>query len=370
MTSATDEVLEGLVDHSMLRRRAAPDGTTRLSMLEPVREYGAERLAARADAAAIGETATAATTSSSPRRVAPELLAADQLAWQRRLDAEADNFAEALEREHRLGDGERVVRLATALREWWRRGRASQGRMWTERGLAAATDLPDALRAGALTTVSQLSAQQGDIADALGCARQALELYERAGDERGKTIALVAIAVCHVLLGDSEAAGAAAARRRADGPRPRGVAARLRAHRTGGDRAGSGVGQADRRAGGPAAGGGRRCPRAGVAVRGSRLQGARARCLRRRARAHRALDGAGAAARRRGALHVRRRALGAVGARDRRPRRLGGRPRRRAGAVLPLRDQAADPGGAHRPGDDRRAPWGCRARAPSCSVPR
>jgi tetratricopeptide (TPR) repeat protein len=83
--------------------------------------------------------------------------------------------------------------------------------MWSERGLAAATDLPDALRAGALTTVCQLSAQQGDIAEALGCARQALELYEGTEDERGKTIALVAIAVCNVLLGDSHAAGTAAA---------------------------------------------------------------------------------------------------------------------------------------------------------------
>ena len=44
VTSATGEVLEGLVDHSMLRRRTAPDGATRLGMLEPVREYAAEWL--------------------------------------------------------------------------------------------------------------------------------------------------------------------------------------------------------------------------------------------------------------------------------------------------------------------------------------
>ena len=210
VTSATLDALEGLVDHSVLRRRAAPDGTTRLSMLEPVREYAAERLADRADGAAVAERHSRWFLDLA-ESVAPQLLGSQQLAWQRRLDAEADNFTEILEREHAAGEALRVVRLATALREWWRRGRASPGRTWMERGLAAATDLPDGLRADALTTVCQLSAQQGDIADAIGAARQALELYEVTGDARGKTVALVAIAVCGLMLGEQDAAQAAAA---------------------------------------------------------------------------------------------------------------------------------------------------------------
>ncbi len=227
VTSATVEILEGLVDHSMLRRRATADGTTRLAMLEPVREYAAERLAARPDAVAVGERHSRFYVELA-ETVAPRLLGAEQLAWQRRLDAEADNFVEALEHSHRAGEVELVVRLATALREWWRRGRASPGRAWNERGLAAATDLPATLRADALTTVSQLSAQQGDIAHALGCARSALELCEGTGDARAGTIALVAIAVCHMLMDDRRAAAAAAAdavtASRDLGPWPRGYA--------------------------------------------------------------------------------------------------------------------------------------------------
>ncbi len=210
VTSATLEVVEGLVDNSVLRRRAGPDGTTRLAMLEPVREYAAEHLAARADAATIAERHSRYYVELA-ESVAPKLLAADQLTWQRRLDAEADNLLEALERSQRAGESERVVRLATALREWWRRGRASPGRAWSERGLAGAPDLPPALRADALTTVCQLSAQQGDIDHALDCAHRARDLYEDTGDARGMTVALVAIAVCHMLLGDEQAAGAAAA---------------------------------------------------------------------------------------------------------------------------------------------------------------
>jgi predicted ATPase/DNA-binding SARP family transcriptional activator len=209
VTSATLEVLESLVDHSMLTRGSSPDGTTRLGMLEPVREYAAEQLAARADAGATADRHSRYYVELA-ETVAPRLLAAHQLAWQRRLDAEADNLQEALQREHRAGNAEGVVRLATALREWWRRGRASSGRAWAERGLAASTDLPPTLRADALTTICLLSAQQGDICHALECGRQAVELYDDTADRRGSVIALVGIAVCHLLLGDQQAARTAA----------------------------------------------------------------------------------------------------------------------------------------------------------------
>lgn len=210
VSGATLDVLEGLVDHSMLMRRAMPDGTARLAMLEPVREYAAELLAARADAPLIADRHSACFVELA-EAVAPKLRAAEQLAWQRRLDAEADNLLHVLEREQRAGNGERVVRLAAALREWWRRGRASSGRAWCERGLAAAGDLPATLRADALTTVCQLSAQQGDIAYALDRAREALALYDAHGDRGGATVVLVGVAVCHLMLGEQQAAEAAAA---------------------------------------------------------------------------------------------------------------------------------------------------------------
>ena len=207
VTSATLEVLERLVDHSMLTHSASPDGTTRLGMLEPVREYAAEQLVAREDARATADLHSRYYVELA-ETVAPRLLAADQLAWQRRLDAEADNVQEALQREHTAGNAEGVLRLTTALRDWWRRGRASSGRTWAERGLADATDLPDTLHADALTTICLLSAQQGDITHALECGRRAVELY--AEGPRGKTIALVGIAVCHLLLGDHQLARTAA----------------------------------------------------------------------------------------------------------------------------------------------------------------
>ena len=173
-------------------------------MLEPVREYAAERLAARADARAIADRHSRYYVELA-ETVAPKLLAADQLAWQRRLDAEADNFQEALEREHRAGDAERVVRLATALREWWRRGTSVAG-AGVERAGAGRRDRP-AGRAARRRADDDLPAQR---AAGRHRRRAGLRRARRSscttvtGDARGKTIALVAIAVCH-----------AAARRRA-----------------------------------------------------------------------------------------------------------------------------------------------------------
>ena len=178
-------------------------------MLEPVREYAAEQLAVRADAGATADRHGRYYVELA-ETVAPQLLAADQLAWQRRLDAEADNFQQVLHRAQQAGDFESVVRLATALRDWWRRGRASLGRAWAERGLAGSHELPATLRAHALTTICLLSAQQGDIGHALGCGRRALDLYDEIDDPGGKAIALVGIAVCHLLLGDQPAARIAA----------------------------------------------------------------------------------------------------------------------------------------------------------------
>ena len=209
VTGASLDMLECLIDHSMLMRSVLPDGTVRLTMLGPVREYASELLASHPDATTIFDRHSQYFTELA-ESTAPRLVTADQLVWQRRLDADADNLHEALAREYRAGNAERVLRLAIALREWWKRGRGSAGRAWIQKGLAASRDPPAQLRADALTTFSLLCLQQGDITPALQCASHALELYDDVCDRRGKTVALVAIAVCHLLLVDPQGAQTAA----------------------------------------------------------------------------------------------------------------------------------------------------------------
>ncbi len=87
-----DELLSSLVDKSLLQPLA--DGT-RLRMLETIREYGAEKLAARGE---VGELRRrhAKHYSGLMREAAPMLLTRDQLSWLTPLRADRDNILAAL----------------------------------------------------------------------------------------------------------------------------------------------------------------------------------------------------------------------------------------------------------------------------------
>ncbi len=87
-----DELLSSLVDKSLLQPLG--DGT-RLRMLETIREYGAEKLAARGE---VGELRRrhAAHYSALMREAAPRLLTRDQLNWLTALRADRDNLLAAL----------------------------------------------------------------------------------------------------------------------------------------------------------------------------------------------------------------------------------------------------------------------------------
>ena len=90
--SEADELLSSLVDKSLLQPLG--DGT-RLRMLETIREYGAEKLAARGE---VGELRRrhAAHYSGLMREAAPRLLTRDQLGWLTVLRADRDNILAAL----------------------------------------------------------------------------------------------------------------------------------------------------------------------------------------------------------------------------------------------------------------------------------
>jgi predicted ATPase/DNA-binding SARP family transcriptional activator len=204
VTGASLDVIEGLIAQSMLTRRSAADGETRLGMLEPVREYAAERLVARPDHEQLGarhsryylKLAEAAHTPSG--RV-------EQLKSFDRLDAEADNFRGALTRDRRRGPVERALRLATALEDWWQdRALWVEGRRWIEDALEASDDrITPALRANALRVISQLCVHQADFARAIASGRAALELYRDLHDASGVARCLALLAAGYSVVGDS-----------------------------------------------------------------------------------------------------------------------------------------------------------------------
>ena len=191
-------ILDGLMDltdQSLLRADAQPDGEARFALLETIREYGLERLAASGEEA-MARRRHAVYYLALAEAAAPALLGPTQGAWLARLESERDNLRAALRWGLREGGDRQVgARLAAALwRFWYRRGHLSEERRWVEEALRpngdAASPPPDAVRAYLLIAAGNLAFQQGDYGRATPLYEEALAARRALGDTEGMALAL------------------------------------------------------------------------------------------------------------------------------------------------------------------------------------
>jgi DNA-binding CsgD family transcriptional regulator len=188
----SSSVLEGvaaLLDASLLRSADGPGGAHRYVMLETVREYAVERLAASGEEPAIRRR-HASFCLELAERAEPALRGPDQVAVFGILEAELSNLRAALGWLDDTGDAERGLRLATALWTYWVvRDRVPEGRRWLEAFLATGDSLPGR-RMRALVAIGDLAERQGDYADAAVRLDEALVLARDAGDAAGEAAIL------------------------------------------------------------------------------------------------------------------------------------------------------------------------------------
>jgi predicted ATPase/DNA-binding SARP family transcriptional activator len=158
-------VLEGLaalVDESLMRQRETGGGEPRFSMLEIVREYALERLAASGEADEIRRRHLDHVVSLA-ERAEPELMDGDQVTWLARLEDEHDNLRAALAFALDTGDSASALRLVFGVRIFWNsHGHLAEGRQALESAIAATGDVPSDMRAHALNMVGILAGEQGD----------------------------------------------------------------------------------------------------------------------------------------------------------------------------------------------------------------
>jgi predicted ATPase/DNA-binding SARP family transcriptional activator len=213
VTGVSLDVIDGLIGQSLLSRRPTPEGETRLVMLEPVREYAAERLATQPDHEGIRERHSryylqlADTTGTRTAR------GHDRPAGFRRLDAEARNLERALAHARRSGNLELGLSAAIALESWWHhRALWSEGRRWIEDALGTPrADIPLELRAEGLRVVASLSIDEADLEHSIDCAGRALELFRVLDAPGGTSRCLSDLAAAQLFTGDIYAAQATAA---------------------------------------------------------------------------------------------------------------------------------------------------------------
>jgi predicted ATPase/class 3 adenylate cyclase len=179
------DLLGSLVHKSLVQAEERAGGELRYALLETVRQYGLERLAAAGGAPAVRDRHLAHFLALAAE-AEPHLTGAGQMEWLARLEGEHDNLRAALSWARAQADGERGLRLAAALCWfWYMRGDLSEGRGWLAEALARASTAPAALRATALNGAGNLASDQGEYGQAEVLYEQALALRRELGDTRG-----------------------------------------------------------------------------------------------------------------------------------------------------------------------------------------
>ena len=201
-------LLSSLVEQSLVTAEGGGDGATRYRLLEPVREYAAQRLreSGEADEARRWHAAYYLALAEAAE---PALWGAEQTGWLARLEAEHDNLRAALAwLLDRAADGgeeraERALRLAGALwRFWGVRGHLSEGRRWLEAVLGASAGRDLAARTKALDGAGWLAQGQGDLAQAVRWHEEGAALCRRLGDRAGLATALRSLGALLTALDD------------------------------------------------------------------------------------------------------------------------------------------------------------------------
>jgi predicted ATPase/DNA-binding SARP family transcriptional activator len=179
------ELLSQLIDKSLVMAEMQ-GGEARYRMLEPIRQYAAEKLRESGELDQVQERHChffllfAEETES-------KLKGPEQVQWLNRLEIEYDNLRAALSWALAAGKAELSLRLVVGLNLFWRlRDYLNEGRAWTEQALRQ-TPTPEQTesRGRALNALMHLATFQGDYAAARSLADESLGLFLKLRDKQG-----------------------------------------------------------------------------------------------------------------------------------------------------------------------------------------
>ncbi|HUS17147.1 MAG TPA: tetratricopeptide repeat protein [Chloroflexia bacterium] len=184
MDLAVLDGLESLAEKSLLRPETTAEGEPRFVMLETIREYALERLAARDEATRIRGRHLAYFRALAEKD-GPALNGPDQRAALAQLDREHDNVRAALSWALEQHDGTAALALGGAIWRFWEwRGHWSEGRRWMDAALALCDGVAADVREKAWHGTGVLAYRAGDLVAADRYYREALALRRSLGDHR------------------------------------------------------------------------------------------------------------------------------------------------------------------------------------------
>jgi predicted ATPase len=184
-------LLAQLVDQSLVVAEPGPGGEHRYHLLEPIRQYSQERLAASglADVARrqharyyLAMVERDFLTTVGMKKPAPTRQPSAAI-WLAGMTAEHDNLRAALSWFLEHEDAEAMQRLAGGLWFFWYvQGHISEGLRWLENALFLGGSVPAVVRAMALQGAGVLAGTQGNYARARDFLEESLALYRAVGD--------------------------------------------------------------------------------------------------------------------------------------------------------------------------------------------
>ncbi|MBI4497726.1 MAG: tetratricopeptide repeat protein [Chloroflexi bacterium] len=197
-----------LADKSLIRQEEQGGDEPRVGMLETLREYGLEQLAASGEDDAVRD-AHAAYALALAEEAEHRLTSPEQRTWLERLDREHSNLRAALRWLQEQGRADRALRLGSALwRFWLTRGHLGEGRRWIEASLASSADVPARVRAKALNGAGMLAHYQGEYTVAAALCGESLTIFRQLGDQAGMAAAINGLALVARSGGDYSTARA------------------------------------------------------------------------------------------------------------------------------------------------------------------
>ena len=203
------DLLTSLVNKSLVAYDETEDGAGRDRLLETVRHYAADLLAAS------GETEDVQARAASwflrfAEEAKPKLSGPEQGIWLSRLEAEHDNLRASLSWfETANAPAEAGLKLGGQLFQFWnRRGHLSEGRLWLNRALAklAQEGEPSVVRARALNASGSLAFRQGDYEAARELREASLAIFRQLGNQSGIAATLMNLGMVAQEQGDYKAA--------------------------------------------------------------------------------------------------------------------------------------------------------------------
>ncbi len=197
--------LEDLLDAALVTRLDTA-GAPRFGMLETVREYTGELLAASGNEREVRDRHLdwLLTLVEGDTLLRHRVMDAS---WLDRIELEHDNVRAGFAHAEAIGDVERELRLATAMRYFWRvRGYVEEARHRLERGVELSDRVDDALRARTLAEAGVTAFAAADPERSRELWLEALPLFERLDDRREAARALMEIGATWHAEGDLDRA--------------------------------------------------------------------------------------------------------------------------------------------------------------------